>query len=60
VKGFCEHSNETSDILKGRAFLGELNDYPLLQKHVIPRSQTKRGGSACSKRVRSCALHLLQ
>jgi acid phosphatase class B len=43
VKGFCEHSNETSDILKSRAFLGELNDYPLLQEHVIPRNQTKRG-----------------
>ena len=54
MKGFSEHNNETSEILKDRAFLGELNDYPLLQKHVIPRNQTKKGDSGCFTIVRSC------
>jgi hypothetical protein len=33
---------KSSDFLKGRAFLDELNDYSLLKNQTIPRNQTKK------------------
>jgi hypothetical protein len=46
VAGSCEHDNESSSSIKGRALLGLLNDFQLLKKLGTADIFTNKSGDS--------------